>query len=60
MKQKGLWETSFMWNKETKTKTTIWDSDSTSRYVSEKKQKQYRHPSVHGSTIYDCQHMEAT
>ena len=48
----------------TKNRTTISPSNSTSGYLSEETQntnfKRYMHPYVHYSLIYNCQNMEAT
>ena len=54
--------------KKLKNKTTIWPSNSTLGYVSEKKNqktkttnlKRYMHSSVHSIFIYNCKDMEAT
>ena len=44
-------------------KTALWSSDSTSGNISKETQnthqKQYMHPCVHSSIIYNCQDMEA-
>ena len=51
----------------TKKRTTIWSSNSTPGYISEKKKKngkttlkRYKHPNVHSSIIYHRQDTEAT
>ena len=47
-----------------KNRTTIWSSNATPGYISEKTEntnlKRYMHPSVHSSIIYNTQDMEAT
>ena len=50
--------------RKTKNRTTIWPSSSTPGYIYKRNEntnsKKHRHPSVHSSTIYNIQDMEAT
>ena len=56
-------ENSMEFPQKTKTRGTIWTSNSTSEYKSEENKnqsKRYMHPNAVSSIIYNCKGMEAT
>ena len=51
-------------SQKTRNRTTVWLSNSTPGYISEKNKnsnlKRYMHTNVHRGTVYSCQYMVAT
>ena len=57
-----LWRTVWRFLKKTKNRVTIWSCNPTPGHISreDSNSKNYMHPYVHSSTIYNSQDMEAT
>ena len=58
------WKTVWGVPQKTTDRVTIWPSNSTPEYISERKEntnlKRYMHPDIHSSINYNCQDLEAT